>query len=122
MQAFKTKAFAKWARREGIHDDLLAFAVAEMEAGLIDARLGGSVCKQRIGLDGRGKRGSARTIVAYMKGEKTFFVYGFAKNERSNVTPKELEALKLLAKEMLGLTPVQIAAAVRTGELIRLEV
>ncbi len=122
MQAFKTKAFARWARREGLRDDVLTFAVAEMEAGLIDSRLGGSVCKKRIALDGRGKRGSVRTIVAYMKGEKAFFVYGFAKNQRSNVTPKELEALKLLAKAMLSLTPVQIAAAVRTGELIRLEV
>lgn len=93
-----------------------------MESGLIGARLGGSVCKKRIALDGRGKRGSTRTIVAYLEGEKAFFVYGFAKKERSNITPKELEALKLLAKAMLDLTPVQIAVAVRTGELIRLEV
>jgi hypothetical protein len=35
---------------------------------------------------------------------------------------EELGALKLLAKEMLDLTPVQLAAAVRTGELIKLEV
>ena len=122
MQAFKTKAFARWARRERLRDDLLTFAVAEMEAGLIDAQLGGSVCKKRIALDGRGKRGSARTIVAYVKGDKMFFIYGFAKNERSNVTQKELEALKLLAKEMLALTPVQLEAAVRTGELVKLEV
>lgn len=122
MQAFKTKAFARWARREGLRDDLLTFAVAEMEAGLIDATLGGSVYKKRIALDGRGKRGSARTIVAYVKGVKAFFIYGFAKNERSDVTPRELEALKVLAKKMLDLTPAQLAAAVRSGELIKLEV
>lgn len=92
------------------------------KAGLIDATLGGSVCKKRIALDGRGKRGSARTIVAYVKGEKAFFIYGFAKNERSDVTPRELEALKVLAKKMLDLTPAQLAAAVRSGELIKLEV
>lgn len=121
MQVFKTRAFARWARRERLGDDLLAFAVAEMEAGLIDARLGGSVCKKRIALDGRGKRGSTRTIVAYLQGEKAFFVYGFAKSERSSIRPDELQALKLLAKELLGFTPAQLADAVRAGELMKLE-
>lgn len=121
MQVFKTGAFARWARGEGLGDDLLAFAVAEMEAGLIDARLGGSVCKKRIALDGRGKRGSTRTIIAYLQGEKAFFIYGFAKNERSNITPNELQALKLLAKELLAWSPAQLADAVRAGELIKLE-
>ena len=50
MQAFKTKAFARWARRDGLRDDLLTVAVAEMQSGLIDADLGGSVCKKRIAL------------------------------------------------------------------------
>jgi hypothetical protein len=121
MQVFKTKTFARWARGEGLGDDLLTFAVAEMEVGLIDARLGGSVCKKRIALDGRGKRGSTRTIVAYLQAEKAFFVYGFAKSERSNITPNELQALKLLAKELLAWSPAQLEDAVRAGELIRLE-
>lgn len=64
----------------------------------------------------------SRRGLAYAKGEKAFFVYGFAKNERSNITRKEIEALRLLAKTMLDLTPVQIAAAVTAGELIRIEV
>lgn len=121
MQVFKTRAFARWARSEGLGDDLLAFAVAEMEGGLVDAKLGGSVCKKRIALDGRGKRGSTRTIVAYLKGEKAFFVYGFAKSERSNVTPSELEALKVLAKKLLAYSPVEIGNALKEGALIRLE-
>jgi hypothetical protein len=39
----------------------------EMNQGLYDARLGGSVFKKRIPLDGRGKRGGARTILAFKK-------------------------------------------------------
>ena len=39
MQAFKVKAFARWANREGLNDDALASAVIEMEHGLIDAKL-----------------------------------------------------------------------------------
>ena len=41
MQAFKIKAFAKWARGEGLSDDALASAVIEMEKGLNDAKLAG---------------------------------------------------------------------------------
>lgn len=66
--------------------------------------------------------GVAERLLRMFKGEKAFFIYGFAKNERSDVTPGELEALKVLAKKMLDLTPAQLAAAVRSGELIKLEV
>ncbi|MCP3688954.1 MAG: type II toxin-antitoxin system RelE/ParE family toxin, partial [Gammaproteobacteria bacterium] len=33
-----------------------------------------------------GKSGGARTLLAYKVGGKAFFVYGFAKNVRGNVT------------------------------------
>lgn len=102
MKAFKTRTFAKWASGEGLADDALASAVAEIGQGLVDARLGGQVFKKRVALRGRGKRASARTLVAFKKGDKAFFIYGFAKNERANVSGKELRALRLLAKELLN--------------------
>ena len=118
MQAFKIKAFARWARGEGLGDDALASAVVEMEQGLIDARLGGQVVKKRVALPGRGKRGSTRTLVAFKQGDKAFFIYGFAKNERANVSDKELRALKLLAKELLHYPPASLDKAMKAGELI----
>lgn len=122
MQAFKTKAFAKWASSEGLGDEPLALAVAEMERGLIDARLGGQVVKKRVALPGRGKRGSTRTLVAFKQGDKAFFIYGFAKNERANVSGKELQALKLLAKELLNYPAQALVKAMQAGELIEIEV
>ncbi len=122
MQAFKIKAFAKWASHEGLDDDALASAVVEMEQGLIDARLGGQVVKKRVALPGRGKRGSTRTLIAFKQGDKAFFIYGFAKNERANVSDKELRALKLLAKELLNYTAPALAEATKAGELIEIEV
>lgn len=122
MQAFKTKVFAKWANREGLGDDALASAVAEMERGLIDARLGGQVVKKRVALPGRGKRGSTRTLVAFKEADKAFFIYGFAKNERANMSDKELRALKLLAKELLNYAASALATAMQAGELIEIEV
>ncbi len=122
MQAFKVKAFAKWASGEGLDDDALASAVIEMEQGLIDARLGGQVVKKRVALPGRGKRGSTRTLVAFKQGDKAFFIYGFAKNERTNVSDKELRALKLLAKELLNYAASTLAKATKADELIEIEV
>jgi hypothetical protein len=122
MQGFKTKAFAKWANGEGLGDDALALAVAEMEQGLIDARLGGQVVKKRVALPGRGKRGGARTLVAFKQDDKAFFIFGFAKNERASVSDDELKALKLLAKELLNYPAAMLMKAVETGELIEIEV
>ena len=122
MRAFKTKWFARWARREGLGDGALAIAVAEMERGLIDAQLGGQVVKKRVPLPGRGKRGGTRTLLAFRQGEKAFFIYGFAKNERSTVSDDELNALKLLAKEVLSYGPAKLAKTINAGELIKIEV
>ncbi len=122
MQVFKTRAFARWAGADGLNDLVLASAVAEMEQGLIDAHLGGQVVKKRVALPGRGKRGGARTLVAFKQGEKAFFVYGFAKNERASISDKELKALKLLAKELLNYPAASLTKAIEAGELIEIEV
>ena len=60
MRTFKTKWFQKWAAREGLTDTVLVSAVEEIEAGLIDADMGGHMVKKRVALPGRGKRGSTR--------------------------------------------------------------
>ena len=122
MNVFKTKVFARWADGEGLSDKALASAVAEMGQGLIDARLGGQVVKKRVALPGRGKRGSTRTLVAFRQREKAFFVYGFAKNERADISDKELRALKSLAKELLNYPAVSLTKAMKAGELIEIEV
>lgn len=102
MRIFKTKTFARWMRKEGLKDAGLVIAVGEMENGNIDADLGGKVFKKRIAFPGRGKRGSARTLIAYKNDERAFFIFGFSKNERANIDSNELRALKLMAKTLLG--------------------
>ena len=101
MQIFKTKTFARWMRKEGLSDAGLIIAVAEMEEGKIDANLGGKVFKKRVALPGRGKRESARTLIAYQDSDKAFFMFGFSKNERASIDAVELKALKLMAKALL---------------------
>jgi len=118
MRVFKNKWFQKWAAKEGLRDETLQTAVEEMEDGLIDAELGGHVVKKRVALPGRGKRGGSRTLVVYQQANKAFFVYGFAKNERANISAKQLKALKLLATQLLGYTNPALVKAINAGELI----
>ncbi len=84
-----------------------------MENGLIDADLGGGVVKKRVALPGRGKRGSTRTLVATNKGNRWFFVFGFEKNDRDNVSAKELEALQAIATDLLELSSTALDAHVK---------
>jgi hypothetical protein len=116
-RVFKTRHFSRWMRKTDLSDPALCAAVLEMERGLIDADLGGGVVKKRVALPGRGKSGGARTLVATNKGNRWFFVFGFEKVERPNVTAKELEALQKIAADLLKLTSKDLDAHVECGEL-----
>ena len=116
-QVFKTRQFSRWMRKTLLTDAALCKAVAEMEQGLVDADLGGGVVKKRVALPGRGKSGSARTLLATNKRDRWFFVFGFEKNEQSNISPKELAALQLYAADLLKLTAKQLDAGVTEDRL-----
>jgi hypothetical protein len=88
-----------------------------MEKGLIDAELGGCVVKKRVALPGRGKSGSMRTLLATNKGSLWFFMFGFEKNERANVSPTELETLKLLAADLLKRSSAELDELVESKDL-----
>ena len=57
MRIFKTKLFAKFARRERIADPTLTDAVDRAGKGQVDAYLGGGVIKQRVARAGQGRSG-----------------------------------------------------------------
>jgi hypothetical protein len=117
VRVFKTKAFARFARKVDLGDAALCEAIANAERGLIDADLGGGVIKQRVARQGQGKSGGFRAIILYKRGIRALFVYGFAKSERANITQDELAALKELASEMLAYDERDIARAVASGPL-----
>ncbi len=122
MRIFKNKIFNKWASEEKLDDDVLKAAVAEIEQGLVDAYLGGGVIKKRVAMDNRGKSGGVRTLLAYKMGDKAFFVYGFAKKNRANISTNELKALKRLAKELFSYDDMDLAQAIEHGKLIEVDV
>ncbi|WP_158972428.1 type II toxin-antitoxin system RelE/ParE family toxin [Paraglaciecola sp. L3A3] len=117
MHLFKTKLFDKWASKEGLTDKALINAIEEMEDGLIDADLGGSVYKKRVPIEGKGKSSGLRTLLAFKVKNKAFFMYGFSKNDRGNINASELKALKKLAKELLGYSDKKLLDAIKTSAI-----
>lgn len=118
MRIFRNKSFTRFARREDLDDETLRKTIDNAERGLIDARLGGGVIKQRVARPGKGKSGGLRTIILYKVHALAFFVHGFAKKDRDNIGDIELAALKLLASQMLSYDDEAIAKAVRSGTLV----
>jgi hypothetical protein len=111
MRIFLTRAFAQFARRQRIADATLLDAARRAESGLIDANLGGGVIKQRIARPGAGKSGGYRAIIVFRMRTRAIFMYGFAKNERDNVTAAELHIVRKSARVWLELTEAEMTLA-----------
>lgn len=118
MTIYKTRWFARWANKQGLTSPSLCAAVREMTEGLYDADLGNGMLKKRIARPGQGKRSGFRTLVATNKGNRWIFLFGFPKNERSNIDKDEEVALKLLAAHLLSLTAQSLDQAQHAGELM----
>jgi hypothetical protein len=121
MKKLKTKYFSRWARKSKLDDDQLLTAAQELEIGIFAANHGGNLYKVRIAGQSSGKSSGFRTIIAYRKDDRLLFLYGFAKNERDNIDPKELESFKKLSRAYLSLSLAELERAIKMGILIELE-
>jgi hypothetical protein len=120
MRIFKSRWFARFARKNGLSDAALTAAVEAIEAGNFDADLGGYVFKQRVARAGQGKRGGYRTIVLLKRGERAFFVYGFAKSEMDNIADDDEKYYKSFAKRCVDYPDAEIETAINAGEFIEI--
>ncbi|KTD07224.1 type II toxin-antitoxin system RelE/ParE family toxin [Legionella jamestowniensis] len=121
MKIIKTKLFTKWANKNEVSDTALILAGKEIRDGKFEANYGGGILKKRIATKGRGKSGSVRTIVAFKKGTNCFFVYGFEKNAKSNISANEEKALKLVAKSLFDYSESEILNLIKEGVLVEVE-
>lgn len=115
---FEDLEFHEWAKDEGLTEQRLCRAVAEIERGLVDARLGGFLIKKRVGSTGRGKSGGFRTIIAHRRGARLVFLHGFGKNEKENISKKEKVALLKLGERYMCLSDADMTKLVREELLI----
>jgi hypothetical protein len=117
VKVFKTKEFIHFVRRERITDARLCEAVNRAVRGLIDANLGGGLIKQRIARPGQGRSGGYRTLMAFRNKHRAVFVYGFAKSERNNIGPDELEFWRRVATAFLRMDAARLTLMINQLEL-----
>lgn len=120
MRIFKSNKFSVFADKEGISDQSLKDVATALEEGKIDADLGGGVFKQRLARQGGGKSGGYRLIIFFKKDARIFFVYGFPKSERENITAIELRNAKRLAKALLNSTEEQLKTELTVGSFVEI--
>jgi hypothetical protein len=118
VRVFKNTWFARFADKEGITDGELRRIANQLEVGKADADLGGGVYKVGTARPGEGKSGGYRVIVFFKSDFRSFFVYGFAKSDRSNIDQRELQILKCRSKDAFSLTEKQIDDRLKKGNLI----
>jgi hypothetical protein len=98
-------AFCRW-REENLDDERFR---ALQNVLIINPRIGallpgsGGLRKLRIGLPGRGRRGSARLIYYWWAGEDRFYLLmAYAKNRQSDLTAEQRRRLVAAIKEASG--------------------
>ena len=121
IEIFKTKVFNRWSDDEDLTNEALCKAISDVEKGRVEASLGMYLFKKRVARAGQGKSGGFRTIIAFKKNDRAFFLFGFDKGSKSNITAKEKQALQKLSKQFMGYTARELVKATREGALIRVE-
>ena len=121
MRIFKSKGFAKFARKECIGNAKLCTAVRDAERGLVDADYGGGVIKQRIARPNEGKSRGYRSIILFRRGERSFFVYGFAKSEQANIDESDERDFKELAEKLLAASDEDLKKLLKRGEFVEVK-
>lgn len=119
-RVFKTRSFDRWAKKL-VPDCLLCLAARDICDGRFEADLGHGLCKKRIAVAGRGKRGGLRALVAKRHADAIFFVLGREKNESESDFPASVvEVAKQTALDLQRLTMCDLAETIRDGRLMEI--
>lgn len=116
-RVFLTKWFARYARKERFDEASLLNAIDQADLGIVAANLGGCLVKLRVARTGAGKSGGYRTIVAYRRGDRAFFLFAFAKNELENISRQEQTELEKIGAILLDYDDAELARALGRGEI-----
>ncbi len=121
MKIIKTKLFAKWANKNAVNNEALIIAANEIAIDIYETNYGGGVIKKRIANKGRGKSSSTRTIVAFKEGQNCFFIFGFEKNAKSNISLNEEKAFKIISKSLLANSDIELNKMIAEGLLLEVK-
>lgn len=112
-RVFKTRWFAKVARKALIRDDELCEAIVEVMKGQADD-LGGGVFKKRL------NKNMHRGIVLARGRTYWVYVYLFAKKDRENIDNDELDAFRDLADVYAAKSDEDITKELAAKELVEI--
>jgi len=116
-RVFKLKTFARWAKRL-LTDQQLCVAAQQIMLGQFEADLGKGLCKKRIAVDGQGKRGATRTLVAKESARAIFFMAGRQKSDPgTDFSTASVEQAQLLGQALQAASSQQLDALVEEGVL-----
>jgi hypothetical protein len=68
MKIYLTKSFQRKAESDGVSDEGCDDAIRRADKGLIDAKLGGYLIKQRISRGNQGAARGSRAVIFYRRG------------------------------------------------------
>jgi hypothetical protein len=117
LRIFKTRWFARYARRARLADRGLIEAVERAGRGEIVADHGAGIIEQRVARPGSGLAGDFRLLMAYRPGHRALFLYGFEKRERVPITPDEWLSLHEIGAAWLAADAARIDGALKDGEV-----
>ncbi len=122
MKHYKIRKFISEAKKIDLKDEILVETLNEfLGMGREHQQkysLGANLYKLRLSTkEGRGKSGGSRSILAFKKDSRLFWLHLFSKNEKGNVTTSELKKLKELSNIVLELSDEQIYKLLNLGEL-----
>ena len=118
LRIFKNKSFTKFAKKERISDKKLSDMIKDIENGMIDVDYGSGVIKQRLARPNQGKSAGYRCIILFRVKERAFFMYGFPKNERDNISQEDEQVFKDLSQQMFDFSDVDIERMLESGVLM----
>jgi hypothetical protein len=124
MKIWKVKEFIKDARKAQVTEEALENAAREVAQGVYEAKLSKNTVKKRVPRAGGGKRGGYRTVVAIQNDDASLVVFLelYAKNNKGDVTKKEIAAFEEVAKSLFAASPEQIRSLIEMGTICEKEI
>lgn len=108
MRILLTRWFDRFARKEGLSTDRMVEAIDRASRGLVDADLGHGLIKQRIARAGKGRSSGYRVVIVYRMDDRAIFLFGFAKSEQADLSPREFAALRDAAADYLRMNDTEL--------------
>lgn len=116
-RVFQLKTFVRWAKKV-LSDEQLCAAALEIMRGQYEADLGKGLCKKRIAVEGQGKRGATRTLVAKEGANDLFFMAGRQKSEPgSDFSDANVALAQLLGQALQVASHLKLDALIAEGVL-----